>query len=198
MAMIHEITEQVGKYKNRKRIGRGVGSGTGKTAGRGHKGAKSRSGWGGSIHPLYEGGQTPYFQRIPKRGFSNARFRRQFAVVNIKTLEANFQDGDRVDIAALAQRHLVPNDRLPLKILGEGDLSKKLTVNASKYSASARDKIEKAGGTATLIEPVEAEPAKPAKKGGAKPQAPAEEATASEAAPDAPASEASDEKSEQA
>ena len=148
MAMIHEITKLVGKHKRRTRIGRGPGSGRGKTAGRGHKGAGSRSGFSGSIHPLYEGGQMPYFRRIPKRGFNNANFRTNYAVVNVKVLEAHFDDGQTVDIKALADKHLVPNDKLPLKILGEGELTKKLTVKAAKYSASAKEKIEKAGGAA--------------------------------------------------
>jgi large subunit ribosomal protein L15 len=148
MAMIHEITSQVGKYKDRKRIGRGPGSGTGKTAGRGHKGAKSRAGWGGSIHPLYEGGQTPYFRRIPKRGFNNARFAKEYAVVNVKLLEANFADGAEIDAGALAERRLIPNATMPLKVLGEGELTRKLTVTAAKFSESARRKIEAAGGVA--------------------------------------------------
>lgn len=152
MAMIHEITAQVGKNKAARRIGRGPGSGHGKTAGRGHKGAKSRSGWSGSQHPLYEGGQMPYFRRIPKRGFSNAQFRRDYAVVNIKTLEANFDDGAEVDLHALAAKHLAPGDKLPLKVLGEGELTKKLTVTAARFSASAKQKIEQAGGTANLVD----------------------------------------------
>jgi large subunit ribosomal protein L15 len=159
--MIHEITAQTGKYKARKRIGRGPGSGSGKTAGRGHKGAKSRSGWSGSQHPLYEGGQMPYFRRIPKRGFSNAAFRRDFAVVNVKTLEANFDDGAAVNLDALAAKHLVPGDKLPLKILGEGELTKKLTVTAGKFSAAARQKIENAGGTAILADPAAEADAQP-------------------------------------
>lgn len=149
MAMIHEITEQVGKHKARKRIGRGPGSGHGKTAGRGHKGAKSRSGWSGSIHPLYEGGQTPFFRRIPKRGFSNVQFATSWAVVNVKVLEANFADGETVDAAALVSRRLIPAD-LPLKVLGEGELTKKLSVVAAKFSGTAKNKIEKAGGSATV------------------------------------------------
>jgi len=151
MAMIHEITKEVGKHKQRKRIGRGHGSGHGKTAGRGHKGAKSRAGWSGSIHPLYEGGQTPFFRRIPKRGFSNVQFATQWAVVNVKLLENNFNDGDTVDADTLAQRHLI-HAHLPVKILGEGELTKKLTVTAARFSASAKEKIEKAGGSVTVAE----------------------------------------------
>lgn len=148
MAMIHEITAQVGKHRTRKRIGRGPGSGTGKTAGRGHKGSGSRAGFGGSIHPLYEGGQTPYFRRIPKRGFSNALFRKVYNVVNVKVLEARFESGDEVNVEALAAKGLISHSHVknPLKILGEGELTKKLTVSAAKFSASAKQKIEAAGG----------------------------------------------------
>jgi len=150
MAMIHEITKLVGKHKRKTRIGRGPGSGKGKTSGRGHKGAGSRSGFSGSIHPLYEGGQMPYFRRIPKRGFNNANFRNDYACINIKVLEANFDDGATVDVKALAEKNLVGKANLPLKILGEGELTKKLTVKAAKFSASAKEKIEKAGGAADV------------------------------------------------
>lgn len=150
MAMIHEITSQVGKHKARKRLGRGPGSGTGKTAGRGHKGAGSRSGYSGSISPLYEGGQMPYFRRIAKRGFSNFLFRKQWAVVNLKVLEANFADGDEVTAEKLAAKHLIDKG-LPLKVLAEGELKHKLTVTAAKFSAAAKQKIEQAGGTANIV-----------------------------------------------
>jgi len=191
MAMIHEITAQVGKAKARKRIGRGHGSGHGKTAGRGHKGAKSRSGWSGSQHPLYEGGQMPYFRRIPKRGFSNAAFRRDYAVVNVKALQAHFNDGDTVDVQALADKHLISGDKLPLKVLGEGELTKKLNVTAAKLSAAAQKKIEAAGGAVTLVDryghlgrsaPVDA---RAAKREAAK-AARAAAAPASNAAPEPP------------
>ncbi len=153
MAMIHEITAQVGKHRSRKRIGRGPGSGTGKTAGRGHKGSGSRAGFGGSIHPLYEGGQTPYFRRIPKRGFTNALFRKVYNVVNVKVLEARFEAGDEVNVETLAAKGLISHSHAknPLKILGEGELTKKLTVTAAKFSASAKQKIEAAGGEAKNV-----------------------------------------------
>ena len=99
--MIHEVTEKVGSHKKRKRLGRGIGSGHGKTCGRGTKGAGSRSGWGGSIRASREGGQMPFFRRIPKRGFSNARFMKEFLVVNIQALEARFEDGAQVTPADL-------------------------------------------------------------------------------------------------
>jgi len=149
MAMIHEITVQVGKHKSRKRLGRGPGSGTGKTSGRGHKGAGSRSGFSGSVPALYEGGQRPYYRRIAKRGFSNFLFRKLFAVVNLKVLEANFASGEEVTAEKLAAKHLIPK-ALPLKVLAEGALTKKLTVTAAKFSASAKEKIEKAGGSANV------------------------------------------------
>ncbi len=146
--MIHEITIKVGKYKARKRIGRGHGSGHGKTAGRGHKGAKSRSGW--KRRPGYEGGQMPLVRRMPKRGFSNADFRRLFHVVNLKQLEARCEDGATVTAESLAEAGIIRDTSLPLKVLGDGDLSRKLIVTAAKFSASARTKIEQAGGTVTV------------------------------------------------
>lgn len=145
--MIHDITEKVGRHKQRKRIGRGHGSGFGKTSGRGHKGAKSRSGY--KRRASYEGGQRPFFQRFPKRGFSNAQFRKHYHLVNVKSLEELFEAGDTVDCAVLAAKGLVRDTKLPLKVLGEGDLTKKLDVTAAKFSGSAREKIEAAGGSAT-------------------------------------------------
>ena len=143
--MIHEITEKAGRYKSRKRLGRGDGSGLGKTSGRGHKGAASRAGW--SKRPAYEGGQMPVIRRMPKRGFSNARFRQHYHVVNVKTLEAACPDGAEITVEVLADFGIVRDASLPLKVLGEGELTKKLTVTAAKFSASARQKIEAAGGT---------------------------------------------------
>lgn len=148
--MIHEITKLVGRNKQRKRVGRGPGSGRGKTAGRGHKGAGSRSGFSGSLPPNYEGGQMPYFRRIPKRGFNNAAFRKEYAIVNVQALEARFDDGAEVNADMLAKVGLVRDPRQAVKILGEGEISKKLTVTAARFSSSAREKIEKAGGTCTV------------------------------------------------
>ena len=145
--MIHEITEKVGRHKARKRIGRGEGSGYGGTSGRGHKGAGSRAGF--KRRASYEGGQLPWFQRFPKRGFSNAAFRKRFHVVNLKVLEERFDADSTIDLATLAEKRIVRDTTLPLKVLGEGELTKKLQVTAKKFSASARKKIEKAGGTAT-------------------------------------------------
>ena len=143
--MIHEITEKVGRYKARKRIGRGEGSGHGGTAGRGHKGAASRAGY--SRRASYEGGQLPWFQRFPKRGFSNAAFTKRYHVINLKMLEERFDDGAEVTLEVLAAKRLVRDTNLPLKVLGEGELTKKFTVTATKFSASARKKIEDAGGS---------------------------------------------------
>lgn len=150
--MIHEITPKAGRYKNRKRLGRGIGSGHGKTASRGSKGAWSRSGAGGSIRASAEGGQMPLFRRLPKRGFSNAKFRKVFAVINIKALEARFDNGAEVNPDMLVKMGLIPDTKLPVKILGEGDLTKKLTVTAAAFSKSAADKIAKAGGAVTVLE----------------------------------------------
>ncbi len=149
--MIHEITVLAGKSKSRKRVGRGPGSGHGKTCGRGHKGAGSRSGATGSIRASSEGGQMPMFRRVPKRGFSNAQFRKIYAIVNLKALAARFEDGDEVDAARLAKVGLVRDDGCPIKVLGEGNLDKKLTVTAAAFSKSAPEKITKAGGTANVV-----------------------------------------------
>ena len=151
--MIHDITVLVGKHKKKKRIGRGIGSGHGKTSGRGHKGAGSRSGWGGSIAPGYEGGQMPLFRRIPKRGFSNARFKKVFAVVNLRSIEARFENGAQVNPETLKKAGLIPSVLTPVKILGEGDLTKKFNVTAAAFSQAAGDKIAKAGGAIQIVQP---------------------------------------------
>jgi large subunit ribosomal protein L15 len=149
--MIHEITKLAGRHKRRKRVGRGHGSGSGKTAGRGQDGAGSRAGFGGSLHPTYEGGQMPYFRRIPKRGFNNTVFARRFAIVNVSSLEERFDTGAKVTPDTLVQVGLIRDTKLPVKILGNGDLSKKFDVSAGKFSGSAQTKIEKAGGTCKKI-----------------------------------------------
>ena len=147
--MIHDITNMAGKYKARKRVGRGHGSGSGKTSGRGHKGAGSRAGH--THRPGFEGGQTPWARRLPKRGFTNAPFRTEYHVVNIGQLEARFNDGDEVNLETLVAKRLIRNTKSPLKILGEGELTKKLTVTAAKCSKSAVAKLEGAGGSVTLV-----------------------------------------------
>jgi large subunit ribosomal protein L15 len=148
--MIHDITAKVGPHKKRKRVGRGEASGHGGTSTRGHKGAKSRAGW--VSRPSYAGGATPFARRFPKRGFSNAGFRTEYWVTNVRDLEKNFEAGAMVDIDALVKLGLVPNSKLPLKVLGSGDLAKKLKVVAAAFSASAKSKIEAAGGSCTLVE----------------------------------------------
>lgn len=146
--MIHEITKSVGKHRTRKRVGRGEASGQGKTSGRGHKGAASRSGW--TRRAGYEGGQMPLIRRMPKRGFPNTRFRTLYHVVNVRHLEAHCDDGAAVTPQMLVEAGVIRDTKLPLKILGDGDLSKKLDVTAARFSAAAKQKIEAAGGTITV------------------------------------------------
>lgn len=148
--MIHEITEKVGRHKARKRIGRGHGSGHGKTSGRGHKGAGSRAGY--TRRAYFEGGQMSFVRRIPKRGFSNAAFRRHYHIVNLKMLEERFEDGADVTAEVLASAGLIRDTKLPLKVLGDGEISHKLTITAHKFSASARQKLEAAGCTINEIQ----------------------------------------------
>jgi large subunit ribosomal protein L15 len=147
--MIHDITKKVGAYPDRIRVGRGRGSGKGKTSGRGQKGARSRSGW--SSRAGYEGGQGPLIRRIPKRGFSNAAFRTTYHVINIKALDAHFDNGDEVTPQDLVKAGVIRDTKLALKVLGEGELTKKLTVSATRFSASAKSKIEAAGGAVVII-----------------------------------------------
>jgi len=135
------------KYKRRKRIGRGIGSGHGKTATKGHNGQRSRSGPG--IRPLFEGGQTPLYRRVPKRGFNNV-FKKNYAVVNVASLE-RLDAGTMVDADKLREIGLVKQVSDGVKILGTGELSKALTVKAQKFSASAREKILAVGGTVEEI-----------------------------------------------
>ena len=147
--MSHEITAIVGKNKSRRRRGRGRGSGLGKTCGRGHKGQLSRS---GKLPPITkEGGQMPLFRRLPKRGFNNANFARSYAIVNVFQLD-DFSEGTRIDARILHETGLIRSADLPVKILGDGQLNRKLTVAADKFSRSAQQKITSAGGTVELIE----------------------------------------------
>lgn len=144
---LHSLENTAGARKRRKRIGRGESSGTGKTAGRGTKGQHSRTGSG--YNPTFEGGQMPLFRRIPKYGFKN-RGRVEFAPVNVGQLNS-FEDGAEVDQESLRQAGLVKGRIVKVKILGEGDLERKLTVKADAYSKSAKEKIEQAGGSASLV-----------------------------------------------
>ncbi len=143
---LHELSPVEGATKAPKRIGRGHGSGNGKTAGKGHKGQKARAGHGMRIG--FEGGQMPLQRRVPKRGFNNI-FAKEYAIVNVSALEV-FDDGAVVDAAALAEKGLIRCACMPVKILGNGQLSKKLTVNAAAFSAGASEKIQKVGGTAEV------------------------------------------------
>jgi large subunit ribosomal protein L15 len=145
MSMQHDITGSVPRFKKTQRKGRGESSGRGKTSGRGNKGSKARVGT--YIRRGYEGGQTEIFRRFPKRGFSNFNFERKFHIVNIAELEI-FDAGATVDGAALKEAGLIPDLKQPVKILGDGELKKKLTVVAGWYSKSAHEKITAAGGEA--------------------------------------------------
>jgi len=147
---LHDLHPAPGAKKARKRIGRGPGSGTGKTAGKGHKGQKSRSGY--SRRYGFEGGQMPLVRRIPKRGFYNI-FRVEYQVVNLKDLDRVFADGDTVSAENLVEKGLVRGGKRPVKVLGDGELKKKLTVKADKFSQSARAGIEKAGGSCEVVTP---------------------------------------------
>ena len=144
---LNDLKPNPGARHRRKRLGCGESSGHGKTCGKGHKGQKSRA--GASIRPDFEGGQMPINRRLPKKGFSNAKFRKNYAVVNVASLEARFEDGAAINEAALREAGLVRGAWDGVKLLGCGDVSKKFTVEVDKISGSAREKIEKAGGTVT-------------------------------------------------
>ncbi len=139
---LHELSPAEGSVTPAYRKGRGPGSGNGKTAGKGHKGQNARS--GGGVRPGFEGGQLPLYRKLPKRGFYN-RFAKEYSVVNVEALN-KFEDGAVVDLATLAQAGVVSQPKSALKILGKGELAKKLTVKAAVFSASAKEKIEAAGG----------------------------------------------------
>lgn len=142
---IHELKPNPGSKHRRKRLGSGESSGLGKTCGKGHKGQKARS--GATIRPGFEGGQMPLHRRLPKKGFSNAAFARKVAAVNVGRLESVFADGDTVDEESLAAKGLVKGNYDVIKILGNGALTRKLTINVDEVSAGARAKIEQAGGS---------------------------------------------------
>ena len=144
---LHELHPAEGSTTAAKRLGRGVGSGLGKTSGKGHKGAKARS--GGGKRPGFEGGQMPLYRRVPKKGFTNI-FGTDYATVNVENLNV-FEDGAVVDTQALIDAGLIRKAQDGLKVLGNGELTKKLTVKAAKYTASAKEKIEAVGGTAEVI-----------------------------------------------
>ena len=144
---LHELHPAEGSTAAQKRLGRGNGSGLGKTSGKGHKGAKARS--GGGKRPGFEGGQMPLYRRVPKRGFNNV-FGTEYAEVNVERLEV-FNDGDVVNAQALLEKKIIRKELDGVKILGCGELTKKLTVKAAKFSATAKEKIEAVGGKAEVI-----------------------------------------------
>jgi len=145
MAELHDLSPSTGSHRGRKRVGRGVGSGLGKTAGRGQKGQKART--GGKVNIHFEGGQMPLQRRIPKRGFTNMN-RVEYQVVNLRDLEA--LDG-KVTVEVLKGAGLIGNVRRPVKVLGQGDLTKALAVEAHAFSKSAKEKIEAAGGSVAVL-----------------------------------------------
>ncbi len=144
---LSDLAPASGATKKRKRIGRGPGSGHGKTSGKGHKGRGARS--GGNTPPGYEGGQMPLQRRLPKRGFHNP-FRVEYSIINLGQLEAGFEAGAVVDAETLRARGLARGGR-PIKVLGDGTVSKSLTVKANKFSAAAKQKLEAAGGTVEVV-----------------------------------------------
>jgi large subunit ribosomal protein L15 len=144
---LHELKPAEGSRKERKRLGRGIGSGQGKTAGKGHKGQNARS--GGGVRLGFEGGQTPLYRRLPKRGFTNFA-RKEYAVVNLDALN-RFEDGTEVTPELLIETGVVSNERAGIKILAKGTIEKKLTVKAHKFSSAAKEAIEAAGGNTEVI-----------------------------------------------
>ena len=145
---LHELNASP-EAKVRKRVGRGPGSGLGKTSGRGENGQKSRS--GASIPAWFQGVQTPLYRRVPKRGFNNARFRTEYATINLSDLNKYFNDGDEVTPEVLKEKGIIKQQLCGVKVLGNGELEKKLTIKANRFSSSAVTKIESAGGKAEVI-----------------------------------------------
>lgn len=144
---LHELSPAAGSTAPAWRKGRGPGSGNGKTAGKGHKGQNARS--GGGVRPGFEGGQLPLYRKLPKRGFYN-RFATVYSIVNVEVLNA-FEDGAVVDLEALTEKGIIRKEYDGLKVLGRGEITKKLTVKAKIFSASAKEKIEAAGGKVEVI-----------------------------------------------
>ena len=145
---LHELSPQQGSSKKAWRKGRGVGTGNGKTAGRGHKGQNARS--GGGVRHGFEGGQIPMYRRIPKHGFSNFLFKKDYAIINVEQLD-KYEDGAVISLETLINDGVVRKELNGLKVLGNGNITKKLTVQATVFSASAKEKIEAAGGKAEVI-----------------------------------------------
>ena len=146
---LHELSPNEGSVKTRFRKGRGAGSGNGKTAGKGHKGQNARS--GGGVRPGFEGGQLPLYRKLPKRGFKNVLFGKQYTVINVESLN-KFNDGEVVDSAALLAKGIIADlAKDGIKVLGEGDIAKKLTVKAAVFSGTAKEKIEAVGGKTEVV-----------------------------------------------
>ena len=145
---LHELNA-LPEAKENKRLGRGPASGTGKTAGHGEKGQKARSGV--SISPWFQGGQSPLYRRIPKRGFNNARFAIKYATINLSDLDKLFKDGEVVSPESLKEKGIIKKQLAGIKVLGNGELTKKLTVKANRFSSSAVTKIQNAGGKTEVI-----------------------------------------------
>ncbi len=145
---LHELEKNIGAKQPKKRVGRGPGSGLGKTSGKGQKGQKARS--GGSINPVFEGGQLPLYRRIPKRGFSNHLFKTEYAVINVSDFN-RFDNGTIVTPALLKEKGIIKKQLKGVKVLGNGKLEKKLTIQASKFSSSALEKIKESGSKAEVI-----------------------------------------------
>lgn len=146
---MHELRPAPGARTKRKRLGKGIASGSGKTSGKGHKGQKSRSGRG--VHVGFEGGQMPLIRRVPKRGFNNARFAKVYQIVNVGDIADRFQPGAVVELEDLYAARLVRKTRLPVKVLADGDVGGAFTVRANAFSAEARAKIEAAGGKVEVV-----------------------------------------------
>ena len=145
---LHTLYQPEGAVKERKRVGRGVATGNGKTAGKGHKGQNARS--GGGVRPGFEGGQLPLFRRLPKRGFSNAPFKIEYATINVSDLD-KFEDGAVVTPELLKEMGILKQQLDGVKVLGNGELTKKITVKANRFSKTAVENIEKMGGKAEVI-----------------------------------------------
>ena len=143
---LHDLSPAVGSKKRKKRVGRGAGSGNGKTSGKGHKGQNARS--GGGVRPGFEGGQMPIQRRVPKRGFNNI-FKKRYAIINVEDLEI-FNNDEEINISMLLEKGIVKKKLCGLKVLGDGELTKKLNITAVKFSKTAIEKIEAAGGKVSL------------------------------------------------
>ena len=149
MITLHDLHPVKGSTHKAKRLGQGIGSGTGKTSGKGHKGDKSRT--GGGVRPGFEGGQMPLTRRTPKRGFNNAKFAKVFQIVNLDALDKKFEAGAEVDQKAMFEARVIRKKNIPVKVLSDGELKKALKIKAGAFSKEAAKKIEAAGGTHEVV-----------------------------------------------